>query len=122
MPISDKDREIWRKAMQGVQPIQHDQVPRTSQSCVQIHPVSNVNHTWDLHGMTLMDAHEKVNREIDQSRESFKYMTFITGKSGQMQKEFAHWLTTNSHVSRCEPLNDGGAFRIWFKKDRHKHK
>ena len=122
MPISDKDREIWRMAMQDVKPIQHDKVPSTSHAPVQVHPVRNVNHTWDLHGMTLMDAHAKVNREIDESRQSFKYMTFITGKSGQMQKEFAHWLATNSHVHRCEPLNDGGAFRIWFKKTRHKHK
>lgn len=108
--------------MQDVKPITHDKVPSTSHAPVQVHPVRNVNHTWDLHGMTLMDAHAKVNREIDESRQLFKYMTFITGKSGRMREEFAHWLAQNAHVSRCEPTHDGGAFRIWFKKTRHKHK
>ena len=122
MPISDKDREIWHKAMQDVKRITHDQVPKTSQSCVQVNPVSNVNHTWDLHGMTLMDAHAKVNREIDQSRESFKYMTFITGKSGQMQKEFPDWLRHHPHVSRVDATNMGGAYKVWFKKTRQQNK
>jgi hypothetical protein len=120
--LSQQDQLIWDHYKQDVKPILHDKVPSASHFPVKVRPVRNVNHTWDLHGMTLMDAHATVNREIDESRNSFKYMTFITGKSGQMQKEFPDWLRHHPHVHRCEPLNDGGAFRIWFKKTRHKHK
>ena len=122
MPLSDKDREIWRIAMQNVKPITSDQVPLTSNSSVKLNRESNVNHTWDLHGMTLMDAHAKVNSEIAQSRESFKYMTFITGKSGTMQKEFPDWLRNHPHVHKVDATNNGGAYKVWFKKTRHKKK
>jgi DNA-nicking Smr family endonuclease len=120
MPLSDKDREIWRMAMQGVKPITHDQVHQTSLITFKSKPTPELSHTWDLHGMTLMDAHAKVNRVIDGSHDSFKYMTFITGKSGQMQKEFPDWLRTHPHVHRVDVTTDGGAYKVWFKKTRHK--
>jgi DNA-nicking Smr family endonuclease len=124
MPISDKDRELWRMVMQDVKPLQHD-VVTPEPTCVpriNTQPHTTPSHTWDLHGMTLQDAHALVQSEISQSQHTFKYMTFITGKSGQMQKEFSNWLSQHAHVHRCEPLNGGGAYRIWFKKTRHKQK
>lgn len=124
MPISDKDRELWRMVMQDVTPLHHDVVTPepTCVSSIKAQPCPDAHHTWDLHGMTLQDAHAKVQSEIAHARHTFKYMTFITGKSGQMQKEFSHWLSQQAHVHRCEPLNGGGAYRIWFKKTRHKQK
>jgi DNA-nicking Smr family endonuclease len=122
MPLSDKDREIWRMAMQGVKPITHDQVPQTLLIPFKSKPTCELTHTWDLHGMTLMDAYARVNTQIDQSRLSFPYMTFITGKSGHMQKEFPDWLRHHPHVQRVDATNDGGAYKVWFKKTRHKKK
>lgn len=120
--LSQQDQLIWDQYKQDVKPIMHDKVPSTSHAPVKVQTVRNVNHTWDLHGMTLTDAHGKVHDEIGRFKSSFKYMTFITGKSGQMQKEFPDWLRHHPHVSRVDETNMGGAYKVWFKRTRHKHK
>jgi DNA-nicking Smr family endonuclease len=120
MGISDKDRELWRMTMKDVKPLHVCQVPLAPMTQKSSPPPNTVKHTWDLHGMTLKDAHDLTLNQIEDLKHSHKYATFITGKSGIMKQEFTHWLDQNPLVRKVDVINGGGAYRVWFKKDRQK--
>lgn len=120
MSLSDKDRELWRMAMKDVKPFYHDHVAPVSLPVFAAKLPPPQRHTWDLHGMTVRQAHELTLQQINQLQHTYRFATFITGKSGQMNQEFRHWLEGNPHVRNIEVSNDGGAYRVWFKKTRHK--
>jgi hypothetical protein len=46
-----------------------------------------------------------------------KYVTVITGK-GKMQEEFQHWVDTNPKLKSCELLPTGGAYKVYYNKNR----
>lgn len=116
MKLSDQDRELWRLSMKDVKPL--DQTPLATLSAPQKPTVAQPQKppgTWDLHGLTLSEAYQLTLREVQQAPASWRYQTFITGKSGRMNQEFSHWLSNNSNVRRIEPLGNGGAYRVWFR-------
>ena len=123
MALTDRDRELWRAAMKDVKPLDKNSVvtsqPRAS---VVTKPEIRQHHTWDLHGMTLKEAHQHTLSQIEQQHQDWRFVTFVTGKSGQMRHEFESWLSTNPHVKSVESTNDGGAYRVWFKLSRQKIK
>ena len=124
MSLSDKDKQIWQSYVKDVTPLHHDLVKPDVVPRIKKQPedVCRVNGLMDLHGLTLQQAHVSVHEQLNAHHNTLRYMTVVTGKSGQMSKEFPHWLENHAHVHRLESLNDGGAFRIWFKKTRHKQK
>lgn len=107
--------------MKDVQPLHDTRVP-SAQREITINPKSQTGgkHTWDLHGMTISEAHDLTMNQIDHLKNSHKYVTFITGKSGIMNQEFTHWLDGNPQVRKVDVINGGGAYRVWFKKVRQK--
>lgn len=109
-------------AMKDVQPLDHDQVAPVQSPLLASKLPQPPRHTWDLHGMTVSQAHELTLSQIHQLQSKYKFVTFITGKSGQMNQEFRHWLDRHPHVRNIEVSNDGGAYRVWFKKARQKRK
>lgn len=74
--------------------------------------------TWDLHGLTLSEAYQLTRGQVQQASQSWRYQTFITGKSGRMNQEFSQWLENCNHVRKIEPLGSGGAYRVWFRKPK----
>jgi DNA-nicking Smr family endonuclease len=127
--MSAQDRELWLMSMKDVMPLNKPshQVPVCSQFTtvekLRVSPgdimcVNQIRHRWDLHGMTVQQAHVLVMHQIDQLHEQVKYVTFITGKSGQISKEFPHWVSAISYVRACEILNQGGAYRVWFHRKK----
>ena len=70
----------------------------------------------DLHGYYIHDAWEEFKKFIDDSQ-NMKYVTVITGK-GKMQEEFQHWVDTNPKLKSCELLPTGGAYKVYYKKDK----
>ncbi len=70
----------------------------------------------DLHGMFVNDAYKNVDIFLrESSAKKIKYVTVITGKSGQIRQEFPTWISTSSYVKRTVLLNGGGAFKIYLK-------
>jgi len=70
----------------------------------------------DLHGYYVHEAWEEFKKFIDDSKD-MKYVTVITGK-GKMQEEFQHWVDTNPKLKSCELLPTGGAYKVYYNKNR----
>ena len=118
------DQKLWYKFTQDVQPLKKPSVVPVSMTNYISHPKphNHVNHTLDLHGMTLAQAYQSVTDHVQQASGSYAYVTIVTGKSGVMQSELPDWVCRMQGIRSCESMNGGGAFRILFKKTRHKHK
>ena len=116
MKPSDQDRELWRLSMKDVKPLDHTPVatPSSPHKPTVAQPQKPPG-TWDLHGLTLSEAYQLTLSQVQQAPASWRYQTFITGKSGRMNQEFSHWLANNSNVRGIEPLGSGGAYRVWFR-------
>lgn len=77
----------------------------------------------DLHGMTIQQAFHKTNSFLRRHFEvGNKLVTVITGKGGQINKEFLHWCNNIPFITSVEPLTDSrgqaGAYLILLKKKR----
>jgi DNA-nicking Smr family endonuclease len=120
MSLSDKDREIWRMAMRDVKPLPQTTPPELISKIPSAKPPARDSHIWDLHGMTINQAHELTLNQVQQHSGQRRSVTFITGKSGQMNREFPQWLDLHPGVRRIDSLNGGGAYRVWFKKIKNK--
>jgi DNA-nicking Smr family endonuclease len=73
----------------------------------------------DLHGMTLADAHRASLEHVYQAKQAgdYRYVTIITGLSGQICEEFPRWFENHAFVRSVKALRGGGAWEIWLKKD-----
>jgi DNA-nicking Smr family endonuclease len=121
MGMSEQDQQLWAAAMKHVQPLH---VTHTVNHAPLAEKISRIphsrpaHHTWDLHGMALGEGYQFSLDKIHAQQGNYKFVTFITGKSGQMNQEFVQWLDNNPHVRKVEPVNNGGAYRVWFRKTR----
>jgi len=71
----------------------------------------------DLHGLTLNDAHSLVAEMIEECYyNKEKTIQFITGRSGEIHREFPMWIENNSKVRIFE--NQGGAFNVTLRKKK----
>jgi DNA-nicking Smr family endonuclease len=67
----------------------------------------------DLHNLTIREAHTRSLAFIDCAHEAGRgSIEIITGKSGEIRREFETWARLHPRVRGVEPLNGGGAFRI----------
>jgi dsDNA-specific endonuclease/ATPase MutS2 len=67
----------------------------------------------DLHHLTVQQAHDRSAEFIDCAHDAGKgSIEIITGRSGDIRREFETWAQLHPRVRSIEPLNGGGAFRI----------
>lgn len=67
----------------------------------------------DLHNLTIHEAHDRSRHFISCAREAGKgSVEIITGRSGEIRREFETWATLHPDVRGIQPLNGGGAFRV----------
>jgi len=72
------------------------------------------NPVLDLHGFCLEQAYRMFLKHIEISKQyDFKYIQVITGKSGEMRREFSSWLNKISY-KKLEKLPGDGAFKIYL--------
>ena len=68
----------------------------------------------DLHGFTVQDAFEYCEQEFTYySVKGYKKIVVVTGKSGQIRKEFSGWLDTLGYSG--EVSSHGGSFTVYLK-------
>lgn len=115
--LSQGDKDLWMSAMRETKSFAPVDLSPSSfpRLALRERPIETVA-TVDLHGMTVQDAHAAVIQHLDIWRTRAKFVSFITGQSGAIRREFAHWMQQYAAVRRIEPMNGGGAFKVYFKK------
>lgn len=112
MPLPD-DMSLWDQIKDTITPLGE---PRAAGEARYLSAQFSPSFV-DLHGYTIQDAYERVERAIDRNREGGRYtLTVITGRSGEICQEFPTWCTLNPDVRMVEPLNGGGAFLLKLRK------
>ena len=112
--MTDVDRQLWEAFVRGVTPL--GQPVPSQHRPVAIRQSAPINHTLDLHGLTVSDAHRRLLAFLEEARGLYRRVTVITGLSGAIRREFLFWLEDNRSISHISPLNGGGAFLIRFRK------
>ena len=71
----------------------------------------------DLHGFTLEDAYQEFTDFIFEAYQgSVSKVEVITGKSGQIRKEFPHWAESSHQIRYIEPSGHEGSIIIKIEK------
>ncbi len=114
--VSQEDAEAWQAATKDVKPLEKTHtVGPASPPLPKNLPAGDLHQqVWDLHGHSLSEAWSLTQNKIQHT--PFKSLLFITGKSGDINREFQTWLEQNSRVSRVQPQPSGGAYRVFLRK------
>lgn len=124
MPLTHKDQQLWNDVIKDVQPLDSVQIARQDNApSRKIVPRKPPNHpAVDLHGMTLADAHARIQDHLHETKQSYKFVTIITGKSGQLRQDVPRWIEHMPGVRKIDPAEDLGSVKVWFKNTRQKNK
>ena len=120
--LTDDERSLWERVATSVRKFGRDQtlpVPTTPVS-----PGFNIgtipfNPVLDLHGMTLNGAHRAALDHIYNARlqSNCRYVTIITGLSGQICEEFPRWFDNHLGIRSIKSLHGGGAWELWLTRN-----
>lgn len=115
MKLNEEDQKLWDRITRSVRSLHDpDHIYDESAKLQMIH-VLDFDPVLDLHGLTVASAHNLANYHIQEAKASnIKKLRHITGKSGQISKEYSDWMKQNQYVKRIEKLNDGGAWNLWL--------
>ena len=71
----------------------------------------------DLHGFTLEDAFDEFTDFIYEAyNDNLSNVEIVTGKSGQIKKEFPFWSENNHQIRSIEASWHGGSFVVKLQK------
>lgn len=122
MPLSPNDQQLWASVIKHVQPLDHKQISHVPGNLLKSSVIQhNTNHhTLDLHGMTLAAAHERIQDHLRENRQSYKFVTIITGKSGALSDLAPRWIEQMPHVGKVDHADHKGSVKVWFKRTQKK--
>ena len=76
----------------------------------------------DLHGLTLDEAYNRVKDAFaDCYSKGIRKLKVITGRSGEICRQFPHWAELDTHVKSLKPNLDGGSYFVRI-KDTGRHR
>jgi len=109
--VTDDERSLWYRIFHHPFSIN----PKIIREVRQQKERASFNTTIDLHGLSLQSAFDKTFSHIDHAKKlKITEITVITGKSGDICREFPNWLTYRPDIKKISPLNGGGAYLISF--------
>lgn len=118
--LSDQEKSLWERVTATVRRFGRDHfvVPAQTPAVTRYPRQTEFNPVLDLHGMTLVDAHRASLEHVYQAKQAggFRYVTVITGLSGQICEEFPRWFENNALVRSVKSLRGGGAWEVWLTK------
>lgn len=108
---------LWEAFTRNIRPLARDQVANNPPNVFVCVSRDSFSYTLDLHGLSLHDAHARFTSFIwDAYDRGARYVTVITGRSGQIRVEFPEWAAKDRLIRYIEPLPNGGSFRVYVKK------
>jgi len=119
MDTNNEDQDAWKQAVAGVQPLDVKQTISMKDRPIYSSPPKEVLG-YDLHGMTVQQAFEHT---VKLCARAFNYhinaITIVTGKSGQIRREFEGWLDNpalSQYVRYSRVQSNGGSYVVYLKK------
>lgn len=71
----------------------------------------------DLHGLNINVAFNLVVKTIEECYyDDIKKIQFITGRSGEIRREFIYWAEENDKVRKVVEQSRGGSYSVFIKK------
>jgi DNA-nicking Smr family endonuclease len=117
--IHNDDMEEWKRATNGVHKLEAKQMVSMKDNPVYTSPAREILG-YDLHGMTVQQAFEHTIKLLQRAYEyHMDKFTIITGKSGQIRREFAGWLENPElakYVRYYRQQSSGGSFVVYIVK------
>lgn len=116
--LTPEEKELWEKAMAKTEATPHNVAapylpPRKRP---QVMPLRFMR-VLDLHHYTVQGAYDAVQAHILTAHvEKCKSIQHITGRSGQIAREYQRWVKDNPLVRKIQEQNGGGAWTLWLKK------
>ncbi len=104
-----QDVEDWAKVTETVTPLGEAIDPTKAPLHVRL-PVGRGRDTIDLHGLVLKDAHTALMVFLRDTKR--KTVTVITGRSGEIKREFPHWVSDHPKVKTIRELPNRGSFEV----------
>ena len=111
--LDPSDLDIWIHYIKNLNASNDKWIPKQTY-------IDSLSRKLDLHGHHLHDAWQIFKEFIEQHHSSgTKSVVVITGKSGQIAKEFKEWCRLLPIIARYEALGNSlpaGSYRIVLKK------
>lgn len=108
-----KDFSLWSYVKRTITPFGQPRRPSSDPRLVARKEPDSI----DLHGYTIQGAHTATDRAIERAlRMGRPSLTVITGKSGEICREFPEWAGLHPGVRGVRTLNGGGAFELRLRK------
>lgn len=119
--LTEQDQRDWKNWSEGITKIHHKKTTAKQHHIEKNHRKTYFGKKLDLHGMTVNTAFLKVQEFVDYSYIiGNSELIIVTGKSGQISKEFASWISGIKKVAKYKPIIDTkkeiGSYRIWLIK------
>jgi hypothetical protein len=110
------DQYLWDFVKQRITPLgtpDPHQKPLSDASMVM------ASRCLDMHGMTIAEAHRSFKDWVSSLQASgTPNGVIITGKSGEIRREFPTWADLHPSIGQIEEMNGGGAFRVFIRRPR----
>lgn len=108
--LSEQDRKDWELYIQKVFKSPEAVLPRIEKEI-------DLAKRLDLHGMTVHQAYHRFKNFVSEHAEiGTSDVVVITGKSGQISREFTSWCRKIAFIKKWEPVVDSrggiGSYRI----------
>jgi DNA-nicking Smr family endonuclease len=121
--LTEQDKKDWENWSNNIVKQHHKKTILKQNHHTEKNNTQKFNKKLDLHGMTINTAFLKVQEFIDHSYIiGNRELTIVTGKSGQISKEFASWISGIKKVAKYKPIIDTkkeiGSYRIWLIKKK----
>lgn len=109
-----EDWDIWKRVVSTVRRRGGPPVPVAPALHVQVRPPLP-SSILDLHGMTLQRAHSAFERFVTDVAGHHKSAIIITGRSGQIRREFPAWAALNPRIRSSIMMHNQGSFKVTIK-------
>lgn len=104
--MTPEDARLWNALASTVTPLGRPRGLRPRPRYCEPEP-----HQIDLHGMVIRDAHEAVIQFLSET--TYRQVLVITGRSGEICREFPTWAERHPRVRSIKLSRDGGSY--WVK-------
>lgn len=107
--LSDQDAKVWEQYCNNIRDDSYAPAPKYSLEVV-------LPSRLDLHGYTIHNAWIAFGEFIEQHHlAGTKTVIVVTGRSGQIAREFKEWCRRNQHIRRYLPIETRsgvGSYRV----------